>query len=125
LKNGIHDVKVLRTNDEHYGLGASMNNALKYAWTNGELALTMEDDWILQKELDLSYYAKVLVEDEDTSLIRLCYIDCRHKVETYDDKLEIVGKSTNNFIFNNQCGLRHRRIYDFLGYNRENCHGDD
>ena len=75
MKNGIHDVKVLRTNDEHYGLGASMNNALKYAWENGELALTMEDDWILQKELDLQYYVKVLCEDDNVALIRLCALN--------------------------------------------------
>jgi hypothetical protein len=125
LKNNINDVKVLKTNDKHYGLGASMNNALKYAWTNGELALTIEDDWILQKELDLSYYAKILLEDKNTSLIRLSFLDGRHNVTTYDDKMNIVGKSSNNFIFNNQCGLRHKRIYDLIGYNIENCHGDE
>lgn len=102
-----------------------MNNALKYAWTNGELALTIEDDWILQKELDLSYYAKILLEDKNTSLIRLSFLDGRHNVTTYDDKMNIVGKSSNNFIFNNQCGLRHKRIYDLIGYNIENCHGDE
>ena len=125
LKNNIRDVKVLRTDDEHYGLGASMNNALKYAWTNGDIILTMEDDWILQKELDLTYYAKILREDENVSLIRLCYIDQRHILEPYNENLDSVRQSTNNFIFNNQCGLRHKRIYDFLGYNKENCNGDD
>ena len=125
LKNNIRDVKVLRTDDEHYGLGASMNNALKYAWTNGDIVLTMEDDWILQKELDLTYYAKILREDENVSLIRLCYIDQRHILEPYNENLDSVRQSTNNFIFNNQCGLRHKRIYDFLGYNKENCNGDD
>ena len=73
----------------------------------------------------MSYYVKILSEDENVSLIRLCYIDIRHQVAPYNDKLECVYKSTNNFIFNNQCGLRHKRIYDFLGYNKENCSGDD
>lgn len=126
LKNGINDVKVLRTNDEHYGLGASMNNALKYAWENGELALTMEDDWILQKELDLQYYVKVLCEDDNVALIRLCALNQNNQVERYNDRFDAICKSKkNNFIFNNQCGLRHKRIYDFLGYNKENCSSDE
>ena len=125
LRNNIHNVKVLETNDEHYGLGASMNNALKYAWTNSDIVLTVEDDWILQRELDLTYYVKILEEDKNTSLIRLSYLDQRHELDPYNEFLDSVRKSTNNFIFNNQCCLRHKRIYDFLGYNKENCSGDE
>lgn len=101
-----------------------MNNALKYSWTNGDIALTVEDDWILQKKLDLTHFVKVLSGDSDVGMIRLCYLDSAHALEQYDEGLKCVRKSKNNFIFNNQCGIRHRRIYDFIGYNKENCSGD-
>lgn len=122
--NGVKDVKVCTTNPYSRGLGAALNNALMYSWTNGDLAFTVEDDWILQRPMDLKKYVDVLVSDKDTSMIRLAYLDKRHKLTPYNDYLNMVGKSLFNFIFNNQCGLRHKRIYDAIGYNKENCNGD-
>jgi hypothetical protein len=52
-----------------------MNNALKYAWTNGDIALTIEDDWILERELDLTYFVNVLNNDKNVSLIRLGFMN--------------------------------------------------
>lgn len=46
-ENGIFNVKVCCTNPFSYGLGASLNNALQYSWTNGDLSFIVEDDWIL------------------------------------------------------------------------------
>ncbi len=123
-ENGIEDVKVCRSTPDSYGLGAALNKALKYSWENGNLSLTVEDDWILQRELDLKKYADVLLNDPDTSMVRLAYLDKRHQLSDYNNFLYKVGKSLFNFIFNNQCGLRHKRIYDAMGYNKENCNGD-
>ena len=122
--NGVKDVKVCTTNPYSKGLGAALNNALMDSWTNGDLAFTVEDDWILQRPMDLKKYVDVLVSDKDTSMIRLAYLDKRHKLSPYNDYLNVIGKSLFNFIFNNQCGLRHKRIYDAIGYNKENCNGD-
>ena len=124
-KNNIYDVTILKTNPEKYGLGASLNNALKYAWKNGDLVLTVEDDWILERSLDLEYYSKILQEDCNLSMIRLAYLDDRHEVTEYNEKLYCIGQSKYNYIFNNQCALRHKRIYDFLGYYKENCNSDE
>ena len=122
--NGINEVKVCMTNPYSRGLGAALNNALMYSWTNGDLSFTVEDDWILQRTLELKKYVDVLMSDQDTAMVRLAYLDKRHKLTPYNKFLNAVGKSQFNFIFNNQCGLRHRRIYDVMGYNKENCNGD-
>jgi len=38
-----------------------MNNGLKYAWTNSDIALTCEDDWILTKPLDITNFVREML----------------------------------------------------------------
>ena len=62
-KNGINEVHVERTTKDRYGLGASLNNGLKYAWTNSEYVLRIEDDWILERKLDIVSHVKILINE--------------------------------------------------------------
>lgn len=62
-RNGINDVEICKTTEKSYGLGAALNNGLKCAWKFGELILTVEDDWILQRDLNLYPFVEVLMND--------------------------------------------------------------
>lgn len=126
-KNGINEVHVEKTNNERYGLGASLNNGLRYAWTNSDIVLTTEDDWILEKELKLAHYVDIVNKSTDIAGIRLATMNyaIANKRSGHNGFyiVESDGKNKTS-VFNNQVMLRHKRTYDNIGYYKENCSGD-
>ena len=117
---------VCKTVKTRFGLGASMNNGLKAAFQKSPIVLTTEDDWILEKQLNLAYYVNLINNDETISGIRLaalCHARTR-KSDIYDDLLEVYSSGVLGSVFNNQVMLRHKRIYDKIGMYRENCSSD-
>lgn len=126
-KNGINEVHVEKTNKERYGLGASLNNGLIYAWTNSDIVLTTEDDWILEKELKLAHYVDIVNKSTDIAGIRLATMNYAIANKRSGHKsfyiVESDGKNKTS-VFNNQVMLRHKRTYDKIGYYKENCSGD-
>ena len=128
-KNNIYDIKILYTDNKHYGLGASLNNGLRYAWTNSDIVLTTEDDMLLTSVLNLEKYVNILNNDTNVCGIRFGQIDSIFKKfkKKYNDITYSIQyhNMDNPFIFNNQIMLRHKRIYDILGYYKENIHSDE
>lgn len=133
--NGIDDVVVTRTNGAKYGLGASLNNGLKYAWNNSDIVLTTEDDWYIEKDLDIINDVRVLLSNPDICMIRYgtLFVDnIKNKpwyvnTSQYNSLFDYVysrSKNSTKMIFNNPIGLRHKRIYDKIGYYPENVEPD-
>lgn len=59
----------------HRGTGHNMNVALQEVWrVNGNLTLIMEDDWVLEKPLDVSPYVNALINHPEYGMIRFGYI---------------------------------------------------
>lgn len=126
-KNGINEVHVEKTNKERCGLGASLNNGLKYAWTNSDIVLTTEDDWILEKELKLAHYVDIINKNNDIGGIRLATMNYAIANKRSGHKGFYIVESDGKYktsVFNNQVMLRHKRTYDKIGYYKENCSGD-
>ena len=126
-KNGINEVHVEKTNNERHGLGASLNNGLKYAWTNSDIVLTIEDDWILEKELKLAHYVDIVNKSTDIAGIRLATMNYAIANKRSGHKGFYIVESDGKYktsVFNNQVMLRHKRTYDKIGYYKENCSGD-
>ena len=126
-KNGINEVHVEKTTKDRYGLGASLNNGLKYAWTNSDIVLTTEDDWILEKELKLAHYVDIINNNNDIGGIRLATMNYAIANKRSGHKGFYIVESDGKYktsVFNNQVMLRHKRTYDKIGYYKENCSGD-
>lgn len=133
---GVSDVHVTETNEEHWGLGASLNNALTEAFKLTDVVLTTEDDWYLQYDFDISSHVSVLRNNEDVCTIRLGAVNTvgqcltEAKIEGYKTlskekyKYERDRKRRIGFAFNLQVALRHKRLYDALGLYIENKHSD-
>lgn len=62
------------TNAEQRGYGASYNLATQVIHNIAEIILPIEDDWELQKPLDLDPLVRILLEDDRVNCIRLGYI---------------------------------------------------
>lgn len=120
------DLYLTKTSDNCFGLGASLNNGLNWAFRISDVVLTTEDDWILEKQLNITECVKILISDKTLAGIRLAALGPAIKHDNYNSFLSyVVGNAKLNSIFNNQVMLRHRRIYDKLGMYKTNCSSDD
>jgi glycosyltransferase involved in cell wall biosynthesis len=129
---GVNDVHVTETNEEHWGLGASLNNALTAAFKLTDIVLTTEDDWYLQYDFDISEYVDVLKNAADVGMIRLGAANNMRDVLALSDlpgflyldqklyakrprKVKGIG-----LLLNNQVALRKKSVYTTLGLYNEN-----
>lgn len=120
-------IRTLLTSDTRYGLGASLNAGLSFGFSVSDVVLTTEDDWILERPLNLAPFARTLMSDGSVGMIRLAALGNANRGQQYDANLvQVVGSVQRPSVMNNQVALRHRRMYEFLGGARypENCTSD-
>ena len=99
---------------------------LMEAFKVSPIVLTTEDDWILEKELKLAYFVDLINRNEDIAAIRLATLNYAESRPSEYNLLSEVYSFNNikNSVFNNQVALRHKRVYDKIGYYRENVNSD-
>ena len=129
-KNNILSVNICKTNNQHWGLGASMNNGLKYAFENGDIVLTTEDDWYLHDPFNIDEMIYLIDKNNDIAGIRIGAILCPEcsrnlKPSKFKNYLKLEGKTDKGSVFNNQVMIRHKRIFDKIGFMKENCSTED
>ena len=133
IENNVKDYSIFTTDSKRWGLGSSMNNGLKDAFKNGDIVLTTEDDWYLRNNYFIDDKVKLLLNDCNVAGIRigaLCNELGRNlKPDSkYKDYCKLEAPRNKNgrfFIFNNQVMIRHKRIFDKIGYMKENCPPDE
>ena len=132
--NGVVDYVVRCTTKDKWGLGASMNNGLREAFSVSPVVLTVEDDFLMVKPFDITGCVRLVV-DNDIAGIRLAHLRTRplrgrtiseKRPSRYRGFFRVVSGSTRalSYVFNNQVMLRHRRVYDRLGLYTENVSAD-
>ncbi len=126
-KNGIPSdrITVRMASGSKYGLGYTLNESLKAAFQVGDVVLTTEDDFHLSRKLDISGYVQDMLK-ENIAGIRLASLSYPENSYKYKDGSKYIwvkasDKHKNRYIFNNQVMLRHRRVYDLIGFYPENC----
>lgn len=127
LKNNIVNFKILKTDNKHYGLGASLNNGLKEAFKLSEYVLTTEDDWVLERKLNIACMINVLQLNKNVGSIRLAAVNNNYSIinswgKCYK-KITSDGRLKTS-TFNLQVAIRHKRVYDQIGFYKENVHSD-
>lgn len=130
---GVNDVNVTETDSEHWGLGASLNNALSAAFRLTDVVLTTEDDWYLQYDFDISECVDVLKSDTSVCTIRLGTAHCLFDYLEVTDNPDFCVVNTAKYnrdenkkgnVLSLQVALRHRRLFDLVGMYQENKHPD-
>ena len=124
------DVFVCKTNSKSFGLGASLNNGLQTMFKFTEVVLTTEDDWFLQKELDINGFVED-IKKYDIAQIRLGAVNYRPNnlihfsyLKNYNKLLLDYRRSNQRLTINLQVCLRHKRCYDRLGFYDTNINSD-
>lgn len=120
----MNKVTVRGTNEFKYGLGAAINNGLDEAFKISDIVLRTEDDWYLEKKLDVAKYARIL-EDCDVCGIRMAAWGGSVKKSRWDGMLVAynVWEGSKELVFNNQVMMIHRRSSKVVGRYPENTGG--
>ena len=106
----------------HNGLNDAMNKTLKEAFKLSPVVLRMEDDWIMEKDLDIGPWCDMLQEDYKAMGVRLGQIQIDPKaVKPYREDLGLDWldyERNARYPINHQIFLVHRRLYDLVGWYR-------
>ena len=117
-------VTVRRTDEFRYGLGAAINNGLDEGFRLSDVVLRTEDDWYLDRKLDMYRYIKIL-ESREVCGIRMAAWGGSVKESKWDGMLIAYNlwEDSKELVFNNQVMLVHRRSRDVVGRYPENIGG--
>ena len=111
------------------GLGASMNAGLNIGFSMSDVVLRMEDDWVLQKPLEIGPWLDFMHSDGRVGAIRMGMM-FRLPDELFPMEPEELGllklkskrESGRIYNLNNQVALVHEQVYDLVGPYREGVH---
>lgn len=109
-------------NDERrWGLGASMNRGLEAALAHNDVCLRLEDDWMLDRPLDVGRWASVM-NDRSIGAVRLGMMFRKdYELNDFGDGLmKLVSAKGRRFNFNNQVALVHCGVHYLCGGYKEN-----
>lgn len=102
------------------GVGHSMNTALQHVWELGwDLVIMMEDDWVLDKPMDLTPYVNTLLNHDRYGLIRFGYLSPGLSATLISEEGRLYWQLENRgytYNFTGHPSLRHRRFHDIYGY---------
>lgn len=107
-------------NSNRKGVGYGMNSCLMQLWQMGvDLVISMEDDWELNRPLDLVPYVKTLVDHPENSLIRFGYLaeGLLGRTIAFEGQMywNLIHDSYT-YRFAGHPHLKHRRFHDHYGY---------
>ena len=104
------------------GAGGSLNIGFQAAFECSPLALNIDDDWLLTEPVDLSPWARVLMENEKIGAVHLApYPGCTGTIEPTKGGAWVVTLDRHNLAAGVRACLYHRRFFDAYGWFPENC----
>ena len=102
--------------------GKSWNKAWRFAhgWT--PIILWIEDDWELQRDLDITPYVKLLVEREDVGMVRLGHlaVDLNTRSVAHDGIHYLKMLRNMPYGYSGNPHLKHVRFVRTYGFYKEN-----
>lgn len=98
-----------------------MNKALDKAYEHSDVALTVEDDWLLKHEFDFTELVEMLKEQGNGG-IRVANCDGHVDLLNYVETPNFLTYIQDNYFYtyNQQCMLRHKNIFKEIRF-PENC----
>ena len=106
-----------------HGLGASMNNGLRDAFSDSDLCLRIEDDWILKRPLDVGPWCDAMGPMRIGSLrLGMMFRKPSELVPSECGLLRVASEPHRTYTFNNQVAIVSRDLWRMLGPYVENVH---
>lgn len=133
VKEGVHipnrwmrNLDSLSYSSQHRkGVGASLNAGFRKAFETSPLVMYLADDWSVIEPLDLTPWAQLLMEREDTGMVRLGPIHSgvtgTAEASTSNWQGWSLRMDRHHFAFAHRPALIHSRMIDHYGWFEENC----
>lgn len=117
IRNEIGDsYQVHWFNSERQGVGFGMNHSLRKIWDLGvELVLSLENDWRMERPVDMAPYVKTLMDHPEHGMIRFGYLspDLLGYIISEENKLYWrLENSGTTYRYAGHPHLKHRRFHD-------------
>jgi hypothetical protein len=123
LTNHAGDWLYQTTNVMGRGLGASMNAGLQTAFQLSDVVLRMEDDWVLQKPLEIGPWIDLMKNDSIGAIRMGMMFRDPDELKPYGDPkyglLRLHSRKNRVYNINNQVALVHEQMYDLVGPYKE------
>ncbi len=123
LREEIGDAHhVTGTDSARAGVGRNMNMGIEAALQRADLWLHLEDDWALQKPLELEPCVRLLQEDDTVGMVRLGRMSGGVTGETMGGADRLwwrLKRNSDTYVFSGNAALRHRRFHAAYGPYRE------
>ena len=112
---------VIFSHQQRHGVGASLNAGVFQAREEDALLLYLVDDWELLQPLDLTPWAKLLMEDESIGMVRLGppHPWLTGQIIHHPDCDWYIKLDRHHFVYGHRPALYHRRFFDAYGLFKE------
>lgn len=116
-----HGEELYGYHNEKFGQGTNAgwgwNHAMVKAHQVAEIILWLEDDWELQRPLEIVKYMELLRDREDVGLIRLGHLAVGSDVHIvgYDGVHYLRYERSTQYAYSGNPHLRHRRFSEYYG----------
>lgn len=109
--------------EESFFAGKSYNLGLGICHQNTDFVLVLENDWELERELDLIPYVKLLQEREDVGAVSFRILSVGADVHTvgHADRVYLKYLRTTQYAFSGNPYIRHARFTKHYGWFAEDC----
>lgn len=118
---------VTTSNQNRKGVGASLNTGFQIAYKHSPLVAYFVDDWSLTQELDITAWAKVLLEREDIGMVRLGmpHPNLTGRVEHLGELGWGLILDSYSYAYGQRPAIYHKRFTDAYGRFPEDCSAMD
>lgn len=121
---GSHNRRIRNEGQEDtFFAGKSYNLGLGICHQNTDFVLVLENDWELERELDLIPYVKLLQEREDVGAVSFRILSVGADVHTVGHAGRVYLKylRTTQYAFSGNPYIRHARFTKYYGWFTEDC----
>lgn len=116
---GYHSERIRKPGQENtYYAGLGWNRALGISHQNSDFVLWLEDDWRLEKPLDLAPYIQVLMQNEDIGIVTFRILSVGADVHTvgFNGVHYIKYLRSRQYAYSGNPHLRHGRFTRHYGW---------
>jgi GT2 family glycosyltransferase len=107
--------------EKSYFAGQVWNHALGIAYQNSDFVLWLEDDWVMEEDLELAPYVRLLQEREDVGMVSFRILNIGADVHSvgHDGIVYLQYQRSSPYAYCGHPSLRHARFVKRYGWFHE------
>jgi len=109
-------IKIGDTKQNRKGVGASLNNGFEVVFKQSDIAMYIVDDWMLHKEIDITPWVDLLINNDNVGMVRLGppHPDLTGMIKMFNEGFALV-LDRHNYAYAMRPALYHKRFFETYG----------